>query len=94
MRRGEFYEGYRLNGYDCAYERTMIELVEKEIDGTRVIEMEDVNSGIRLMVSIKKGEENERKTIFNRNKKSRHQNHAEGRTVGMPKEKHLYIVKH
>lgn len=94
MRRGEFYEGYRLNGYDATYERTMIELVEKEVDGSRIIEMEDINSGIRLMVSIKKGEDNERKAILNRNKKSRHQNHAESRAAGRPKEKHIYYIKH
>lgn len=50
------YPGYRMMGYDAEFEQTKIELVDKHVDGFHVIEMEDMKSGLRLMVSIREEE--------------------------------------
>lgn len=48
-----YHEGYRLMSYDATYERTMFDFVERVHDGSRIIEVEDVNSGIRFIVEVK-----------------------------------------
>lgn len=54
--KGKFrYEGYRLMSYDATYEKTLFDVIEREIDGSRTIEIEDVKSGMRFIVTIKEG---------------------------------------
>jgi len=50
--RGVFVEGYRAMGYNATFEKTMVEVVDKHKAGRHIIELEDVNSGVRLMVSV------------------------------------------
>lgn len=47
--------GFRLMSYDAKYEKTMFEYTEKRIDGSRIIEVEEINSGIRFCFEIKEG---------------------------------------
>lgn len=46
-------KGYRLMGYDATWEKTTFEYIEVRHDGSRTIEVEELNSAIRFCIEIK-----------------------------------------
>ena len=54
-------EGYRLNGYDAKYEKTIYHVrIRYEDEEVVIHEVTEVNSGITFIYEIKKGADNGR----------------------------------
>ena len=47
-------EGYKLNGYDATYEKTLFDVKSKANKEICVLEVLDINSGITFVVELKK----------------------------------------